>query len=114
MMSITAPCQSVRRMRRLCERHQPLTVRLREHEPDTTHGVNQLDWLLVIDLAAQPRNVHVDDVVEWRGARRLLPDVARQRFTRDDLTLVAHQVLEQFELAYRQVDGSARPVSPCG
>ena len=39
------------------------------------------------------------------GPRRLLPHVARQRLARDDLACMPQQVLEQLELAHRQLHG---------
>ena len=63
--------------------------------------------VIEIHLAAQPRDVHVDHVVERRRPRRFLPDVTRQRLARHDLALVAHQEFEQLELTNGQVDRPA-------
>ena len=65
--------------------------------------------MLEIDLAAQPRDVDVDHVVERRGARGFLPHVARQRFARDDLALVSHQEFQQLEFADGEVHGLPGP-----
>ena len=55
-----------------------------------------------IDLLAQPAHQHVDDV----GLRVevVFPDVRQDHRLRDDLAGVAHQVLEQRELARPQID----------
>src|SRR6185436_20204403 len=75
-----------------------------QHEPDAANGVNQFERLLDVDLAAQARDVDVDHVVEGRRPRGFLPYVARKRLTRHDLTVIAHQVFEQLELTYRELD----------
>ena len=62
------------------------------------------DRPIQVDLAPQPGDMDVDDVVERRRSRRFLPHVARQRLARHDLPLVPEQVLEQLELADRQLD----------
>jgi hypothetical protein len=42
------------------------------------------------------------------GPRGFLPHVAGERLTRHDLTVIAHQVFEQLELTYRELDGAGR------
>ena len=71
--------------------------------------MNQLDRVVEIDLAAQPRDVDVDHVVERRRARGFLPDIARQRLARHDLPLIPQQILEQLEFADGELDRLAAP-----
>src|SRR5688572_21468774 len=67
--------------------------------------MNQAHWLIGVNLAAQACDVGVDDVVERGAPARLLPDLTRQRVARYDLTLAAHQVLEQLELSHGELYG---------
>lgn len=57
---------------------------------------------VAIDLSAQSRHLHVDDVVDRRRAPRLLPDIDRQHLARDHVSLMPQQILEQLELSRRQ------------
>src|SRR5262247_3594097 len=75
-----------------------------DQEADPAYGVDQPVAAVVIDLPPQPRDVDVDHVVEARRAHGLVPDVARQHRSRDDLSLVAHQILEHLVLAQRQLE----------
>ena len=56
---------------------------------------------LAVDLPPEPHDVDVDDVVERRAAGGLAPDLAGDLVARDHLGLVAHEELEQLELARR-------------
>src|SRR6476660_1160171 len=66
------------------------------------HGVQQLLLERPIDLLAQPADQDVDDV----GLRIevVLPDVRQDHRLRDDAADVAHEILEQRELARPQID----------
>ena len=74
---------------------------LPKHEPNSADGMNQACVAVEIDLLAQARHLHVDDVVERRRSPRLLPDVAGEHFPRDEMALMPEQILEQIELARR-------------
>src|SRR5205085_11014487 len=66
------------------------------------HGADEvrLEWL--VDLAPQVADVHLDDV---RVAREVhAPDVVEDLGLGRDVSVPAHQVLEQRELAARQAD----------
>src|SRR4051794_27267799 len=56
------------------------------------------------ELSAQVRDEHLDRVRDGEGV--VAPDLVQQPLARDDQPLVAHQVLEQFELALGEVDGA--------
>lgn len=56
---------------------------LTDTESDSAHGVNQPDEVGTVDLAAQPRDVNVDDIVERCCALDVLPKFVRQHFARD-------------------------------
>jgi type III secretion protein U len=64
---------------RLAEKSRQTSVELAvaEAESDATHRVNQLGEVGPVDLAAQTRNVHVDDVVERGGSPDIFPDLMR-------------------------------------
>ena len=70
--------------------------------PGTAYRVQQGLVEGFVDLGAQARNMHVDDV----GLRveMAVPDVLQQHHARDDLVLVLHQVSQQLELSRLQVD----------
>ena len=70
--------------------------------------------MVEVDLAAQPGDVDVDDVVEGGAAGRLAPHLARQRVARDDLAGVAGQVVQQVELLRGQLDGLPVARDPAG
>src|ERR1041385_6285777 len=77
---------------------------LAHYKANAAHRVNQARLALDVDLAAQARHLHVDDVVERRRATRLSPHVSGEHFARDQMSLMAQEVLEQLELATGQVD----------
>jgi CheY-like chemotaxis protein len=67
------------------------------------HPAPGLDHLPA-ELAAEPGDEHVDDV--GSGIEIVAPRVREQLLTAEDLVRVAHERLEQRELARRQVDGA--------
>ena len=71
---------------------------------DAADCVNEGNGMGEIELSTEPRDVHVDQVVEGRRSPALLPDVAGQHFTRHDLPAMTGQVVEQLELADREDD----------
>src|SRR5688572_13497368 len=75
-----------------------------QHESNTSDGVDQLFERLDIHLSTKSCDMHINDIVEWRSTRGLLPDIARQHIAHHNLTFVAHQVLEKFKFAPRQID----------
>jgi type III secretion protein U len=58
-------------------RQTSVEVAVAEAESDATHRVNQLGEVGPVDLAAQTRNVHIDDVVEGGGSPDVFPDLMR-------------------------------------
>src|SRR5258708_12154959 len=78
-------------------------------ESNAPHGVYQFRRSWEIDLATDSRHVYVDHVVERGAARRVAPDALREHPARHDTSLVPHQIIQQLELAERQVDGMALP-----
>src|SRR5262245_4735065 len=76
-------------------------------EAEPAHGLDAFQWELVIELAAQPRHVDVDHVVERRAAMQLLPHVAAQHLARHDLPRMIHQIREQLELTRREIQHHA-------
>ena len=73
------PVAAVLRWVRLMEERRGDSVRLAlaETESNTPHGVDQPGEVGTVDLAAQPGNVNVDDVVERGGAAHIFPDLMR-------------------------------------
>src|SRR6476469_4788676 len=76
-----------------------------EHVPDAADRVQQLLLERTIDLLAQAAHEHVDDV--GLGIEVVLPHVRQNHRLRNDSSGVAHQVLEQRELAGTKVDCDA-------
>jgi type III secretion protein U len=58
-------------------RHDSVRLALPETESNATDRVNQLGEVWPVDLAAQSRNVHVDEVVQRGGAPDVFPDLMR-------------------------------------
>src|SRR4051794_36932649 len=75
-----------------------------EHVPRSADGVQQARLAGALELAAEVRDEDLDGV---GGRERVVaPHLLEQPLARHDDALVAHQVLEQLELALRQVDGA--------
>ena len=66
--------------------------------------MNQFDGVLEIHFPPKSSDVHIDHVVERRGARSLFPDITRQRFARYHLSLIPHEELEELEFADGEID----------
>src|SRR3954470_18989907 len=77
------------------------------HVARAPHGVENARLPAGLELAPQVRDEDVHGV--RLGERRVAPYVVEQRLTRHDEALVAHQVLEQLELARREVDPALVP-----
>src|SRR6266702_3888987 len=73
------------------------TYTVTDHVPRAADRVQQRPLETLVDLRAQPRNVHVDHV----GLRieMIVPDVLQQHGTRHHLTGMLHQIFEQAEFA---------------
>src|SRR5688572_17774101 len=80
---------------------------LLQHESNSPDRVDEFFERLRIHFPAEACDMHVNDIVERRTSRRLLPDIPGEHIPHDDLPFVAHQILEQFELTRRQVDEPA-------
>jgi type III secretion protein U len=59
------------------ERRGSVRLALAETESDTPHGVDQPCEVRPVDLAAESRNVHVDDVVERGSTAHIFPNLVR-------------------------------------
>src|ERR1051326_8311690 len=86
-------------------------LKVLERSADTianaANGVDERISLLIVDLAAKPPNVDVDDV--GRRIEVQIPDVLQQHGARHDLAFTAHQVLEKLELSRQQFDIAVPP-----
>ena len=78
------------------------TFTLPQHVAGAAHGVQQARLAPRLELAAQVGDEDVDRV--GLGERVVAPDVVEEGLARDDEPGVAHQVLEQLELAGGEVD----------
>src|SRR5581483_1150139 len=67
-----------------------------------------LDRRACAELAAQPADRRLEDV---RARRRLAPDVLQKSFAADDLAGVLGELLQELELAIRQIDRRAADAS---
>src|SRR5665213_89719 len=74
------------------------------------HG---LDRGLGAELLAQPSDAHVDDIRS--GIEAVAPDLGEEPFTTDDLACVREEVVEQPELAVREIGDAPFDASltPC-
>ena len=83
-------------------RADDLTERVTDHVSGAADGVQERLAEALVDLGAQPRDVHVDDV----GLRIevIVPDVLEQHGAGHHLAGVLHQIFEQAELARLQRD----------
>src|SRR5262249_11677943 len=75
-----------------------------EHVALATARVDQLSMVTIVDLAAQVADVHVQDVAPWFAA--LVVNVCEQVGSRHDLIPATREILEERELACRQLDRS--------
>src|SRR3954452_18197888 len=92
----------VRPAERIATFHR-MGIRLRtQHVPRPADGVQQARLAARLELAAQVGDEDLDGV---RGRERVVaPHLVEQPLAGDDDPLVAHQVLEQLELALGQLD----------
>src|SRR6478609_4419523 len=67
---------------------------------DAADRMDQRIGLGIVDLAADPPDIDVDDV--GGGIEMQIPDVLEQHRTRDDAALVADQIFEQLEFPRQQ------------
>src|SRR5215475_8815297 len=80
-------------------------ARSTDAEPDAANGVNERIGLAVVDLAADPSDIDVDDV--GGGVEVEIPYVLQQHGARDDLALVAHEIFEDLEFPRQELDVAA-------
>src|SRR5581483_6220966 len=80
-----------------------------QDEAHPANRVKQLQWELIVDLAANARDMNIDNIVERRVPNRGLPHVTRDHFARYHRTTMDEEVLEQFEFPQSEVDGESPP-----
>ena len=78
-----------------------------EHIAGSTHRVQQGRFETLLDLAAQARDMHINDI----GLRVevIIPDMLQQHCSSDDLPGMAHQIFEQTEFARLEDDDLTCP-----
>src|SRR5947207_12862879 len=64
---------------------------------DAANGVDQRIGLLVVDLAAYPADIDVDDI--GRRVEMKVPDVLQQHGAGHHPAFIAHQILQQLEFS---------------
>src|SRR5215203_6756796 len=69
---------------------------------DPAHGMNQFRREPLVDFLAQAEHQHIDDI--GSGIERVVPHMRQDHCLRDDPSGVAHQVLEECELAGPELD----------
>src|SRR3974390_208587 len=82
-------------------------ARSTEAVPDAANGMDQRIGLLVVDLAAHPPDIDVDDI--RRRIEVEVPDVLEQHGARDHASFVAHQIFQKLELLRQEIDLLAVP-----
>src|SRR5215469_18258128 len=83
-------------------RARAMSFAVTDHVSCAAYGLQQRLGETLVDLRAQPRNVHVDDV----GLRveMIVPDVLEQHRAGHDLPGVLHEIFKQAEFARLQDD----------
>src|SRR6185312_4049395 len=96
------PKPKIANVRRKAVERSVLTSAVTDHVSGAAHGVDKGGVEIAIDLGAQSRHMHVDDV----GLRVevIVPDVFQQHGAGDDLAGVLHEIFEQPVLARLQHD----------
>src|SRR5690606_32432509 len=79
-----------------------------DHVARTAHRMKKRLLEALLDLAAQPGNVDIDDI--GLGIKVIVPDILEQHGARHHLPGMTHQIFEQTELA--RLEGDFLPV-PC-
>jgi hypothetical protein len=69
------------------------------------HGLDQLDWIIVVDLPSQPAHKHLEHIRKWIVV--LVPDVRGYRCPVYDLSPVENKKFEQRKFLRRQFDRPA-------
>jgi len=77
-----------------------------QHKANASHRVDQFYRLIEVDLPAEPRDVHIDHVIQWSPPGRFLPDFASQSIPQYDLTFMPQQIFEKLKFPSRQLDSS--------
>src|SRR5688500_9302938 len=87
---------------------------LAEHVALAAQRVDQPGAAVCLELGAQPRDIHIDDVA--RRVVALIPDVTRDLRTIERLARMAHEQLEHQVLASgeRELAAGARAGAACG
>src|SRR5438128_5322193 len=75
---------------------------LPENEPNTTHGMDEFHALLVVDFASKVGDVDINHVVQRRRAVRFTPHVLCEHLPCDRVSVIAHKISEEVELARRE------------
>src|ERR1700730_18678769 len=75
-----------------------------QYEADAADSLNERRRPAAIDLPAQVRNVHVDDIVERGCPADLVPNVLGEHLARNDLSWLAHEVCQQIKFTRGQID----------
>src|SRR5215469_1494038 len=71
----------------------------------SAYGMNEGRLEIAVHLISEIPDVNVDDIGE--AVKALVPHVLDDHVTRTHLTLVCHQVFEQYKFLDRQIDGLA-------
>ena len=108
-----ATYQIVRRRRRRTRRWMPPReecASVTKAVSGASHRLDQLDWVIVIDLPAQAPHQHLEHVRE--GVVVLIPHMGGNCCAIDDLPVMQDKKLEQRELLGGQLNGFAGTTHP--
>src|SRR6516165_376282 len=84
------------------EEDRTVLLRSTETKSDAANGVNQRIVLTAVDLPTDTADINIDDV--GRRIEMQIPYMLQQHGTRDHLTGIPGQVLQQTELSRQQLD----------
>src|SRR5690349_4743771 len=82
-------------------------VRSTEAISDAANSMNQRIGLLVVDLAPDPSDIHVDDI--GRRVEVKVPDMLQQHGARHHAAFIAREIFQELKLPGKKVDILAAP-----
>jgi hypothetical protein len=78
-----------------------------EYKPAAPHGMDQRYFPRHIDLAAQATEMNIHEI--GAGVEPIAPNLLEQHGPGDDLSRMAEQIFEQFDLAWHEIDDPRAP-----
>src|SRR4051794_25605539 len=80
---------------------------LSKYEAHPSDGMKQLALEWIVQFPSEAGDMHINDVVDWRGAPRLLPHIAGKHLARDNGPLASNQIFQQVVFSGREINQRA-------